>query len=88
MRPAVHAGLMGNASFVDCDVQQICREIGGFDTVRDQDTRAGIRRRVRSGRNVNAPEPANSGARGSRQGNFRAGLKARYEKRSKQQADA
>ncbi len=42
MRPAMRAGLVGNASFVDCDVQQICKEIsGGFSAVRDENARAG-----------------------------------------------
>ncbi len=35
MRPATRAGLVGNASLVGCDVQQICREIsGGFGSAR------------------------------------------------------
>jgi hypothetical protein len=40
MRPATRAGLMGNASFVDCDVQQICKEVsGGFGSARDANAR-------------------------------------------------
>ena len=42
MRPATRAGLVGNASFVDCDVRQICKEIsGGFGSTRVADVRFG-----------------------------------------------